>query len=220
MYAAIAAIAAAMVVLVYGYWLLVPLAALALVPLGGNLYLATRREEMTAGGELLGIAGLALGAPVMYYVAAGAPGVQMLGLWLLSFLYFGGSVFYVKMKVRIHTRQAPPAGLLRVFMPVGRRSFLPHIHAGADTRTGNDGPGAAVGAASLYSCDLQSLPGGTGVAPLGQHQAHRHDRAGAQPDLCAVDRAGVSLRPAVTRPRPSWLSPPTPTGAVAGSARC
>jgi hypothetical protein len=96
------------------------------VPLGGNLYLATRREEMTVGGELLGIAGLALGAPVMYYVAAGAPGVQMLGLWLLSFLYFGGSVFYVKMKVRIHTRQAPPAGLLaRLY--AGRATLVYHI---------------------------------------------------------------------------------------------
>jgi hypothetical protein len=125
-YTLIAAAAGFTVIVLYRYWLLVPLAALAAALLAMNLYLASRRAEMTVGGELLGIAGLTLGAPAMYYVAAGAPGQQMLGLWLLSFLYFGGSVFYIKLKVRVHSRQAPPASMLQRLY-AGRAAILYHL---------------------------------------------------------------------------------------------
>ncbi len=127
-YGAIAGAAGLAVVVTGGYWLLAPIVALALVPLGLNLYLASRRSEMSLVGELLGIAGLSLGAPAMYYVAAGAPGPQMLGLWLLSFLYFGGAVFYVKLKVRVHSRQDPPQSKFQRLL-VGKTTVIYHLVA-------------------------------------------------------------------------------------------
>ena len=96
--------------------------------LGVHLFLSTRRADMTVGGELIGIAGLTLGAPATYYVGAGSPGIQMLGLWLLSFLYFGGSVFYVKLKVRVHSRQQPPASSLQRML-VGKTTVIYHVGA-------------------------------------------------------------------------------------------
>ncbi len=49
----------------------------------------------------------------MYDVAAASADGQMLCLWLLNILYFGGTVFYIKLKVRIHLRQQPPDSTMR-----------------------------------------------------------------------------------------------------------
>lgn len=74
-----------------------------------NLWLVARRQEMSLSGELAGIAGLALGAPMAYYAASGLLDGTAALLWLVNFLYFGGTVFYIKLKVRQQPRlPAPP----------------------------------------------------------------------------------------------------------------
>lgn len=124
-YSAVAGLSGLAVIAFGSYWLLIPIAALAGLPLGVNLYLAARHAEMSIVGEMLGIAGLALGAPATYYVAFGAPGLQMVGLWLLTFFYFGGTVFYVKLKVRVHSRQDPPHSTLQRLL-IGRVTLFYH----------------------------------------------------------------------------------------------
>jgi hypothetical protein len=63
---------------------------------------------MSARGELGGIFGLALGAPLAYYVSTGALNGTALGLWVVNALYFGGTVFYIKLKVRQQPKEPAP----------------------------------------------------------------------------------------------------------------
>jgi hypothetical protein len=93
---------------VSGLWLIVAHSLWWLAPMGViggglvlfHLWLITRRQEMSVIGELAGIAGLALGAPMAYYAAVGQLDWVAGMLWLLNALYFGGTVFYIKLKVR------------------------------------------------------------------------------------------------------------------------
>lgn len=77
------------------------------------LYLAhvVRQMEKSVPGELTGIAGLALSAPAAYYVATDRLDTTAVLVWLLCLLYFGGSVFYIKLKVRQQPRQPAPKGV-------------------------------------------------------------------------------------------------------------
>jgi len=73
-----------------------------------NLWLVSRRQELSLMGELTGIAGLALGAPMAYYAASGQLDSTAALLGLINFLYFGGTVFYIKLKVRQQPRLPAP----------------------------------------------------------------------------------------------------------------
>jgi len=64
-----------------------------------NLWLATRREHRGFVGELVGIAGLVLTAPLGYLAANGPDSTMLVELWLLNLLYFGSSIVYVKWRV-------------------------------------------------------------------------------------------------------------------------
>jgi hypothetical protein len=86
---------------------------LALAPLAGLLlaaYLghAARRTESSVVGELVGIAGLVLTAPAAYYASSGHYDATAAGLWAIHMLYFSGTVFYIKLKVREQTRREAP----------------------------------------------------------------------------------------------------------------
>ena len=59
-------------------------------------------------GELAGIVGLALGAPMAYYTVSGQLDGLAAALWLVNALYFGGTVFYIKLKVRQQPRLPAP----------------------------------------------------------------------------------------------------------------
>ncbi len=107
-YAAIAAAAGTTLVLAYRLWWLAPMGAFGVALVAYNLWLISRRKEMTLRGELPGIVGLAMGAPMAYYVARGVLDETALLLWLINALYFGGTVFYVKLKVRQQPKQSPP----------------------------------------------------------------------------------------------------------------
>jgi hypothetical protein len=73
-----------------------------------HLWLVARRQEMSAVGELLGIFGLALGAPMAYYTATGQLDEKAAALWVINALYFGGTTFYIKLKVRQQPRVPAP----------------------------------------------------------------------------------------------------------------
>jgi YwiC-like protein len=76
-----------------------------------NLWLVSRRQELSLLGELTGIAGLALGAPMAYYTTSGHLDSTAVMLGLINFLYFGGTVFYIKLKVRQQPRLPAPERL-------------------------------------------------------------------------------------------------------------
>lgn len=95
----------------YRLWWLLPMGALALALFLISLYMVKERQERTEFGEMIGIAGLTLAAPGAHYSALGLLEADALYLWFLCLLYFGASVFYVKMRVRHRAlKSEPPAG--------------------------------------------------------------------------------------------------------------
>ena len=107
-YGGIAALSGAWLVFVHRLWLLVPLGILGCFLLLFHLWLVARRQEMSAISELTGIFGLALGAPMAYYAASGQLDSTAVALWVVNALYFGGTVFYIKLKVRQQPRDPAP----------------------------------------------------------------------------------------------------------------
>ena len=97
-------------------WLIMIDRLIGLVPIGllgaalmlFHFRLAAQRQEMSALGELSGIAALALGAPIVYTAASGQLDATAFVLWLINSLYFGGTVFYIKLKVRQQPRRPAP----------------------------------------------------------------------------------------------------------------
>ena len=89
------------------YWLL-PLGVVGVALLAYHWWLVEHRQEMSARGELAGIFGLALGAPLAYYVSTGSIDGTAVGLWIVNALYFGGTVFYIKLKVRQQPKEPAP----------------------------------------------------------------------------------------------------------------
>ncbi len=107
-YGAIAAICGSWLIVANQLYALIGLGLLGAVLLIYHWWLVERRQEMSARGELAGIAGLALGAPLAYYVTTGVLDGTALGLWIVNALYFGGTVFYIKLKVRQQPREPAP----------------------------------------------------------------------------------------------------------------
>ena len=57
---------------------------------------------------MTGTFGLALGAPMAYYTASGHLDSTAILLWFINVLYFGGTIFYIKLKVRQQPRLPAP----------------------------------------------------------------------------------------------------------------
>jgi hypothetical protein len=98
-YSVVAITATTPLLLFYQRWLLVPFGVVLLVLLSAHIYLASKREERTIGGEVLGVISLTLTAPGAYYVVTGKLDRFCLLLWILNIVYFTSSIFYVKMRV-------------------------------------------------------------------------------------------------------------------------
>jgi hypothetical protein len=110
-YAALTALSGVWLVLAQGLWWLMPMGILGGGLLFFHLWLVAQRQEMSVVGELVGIFGLALGAPLAYYTASGQLDGTAAALWVVNVLYFGGTVFYIKLKVRQQPRQPAPTRL-------------------------------------------------------------------------------------------------------------
>ena len=101
LFGSIAALLGILVLVAWQRWQLLILAAPAFALMSLWLTLALRRQQMSGTAELAGIAGLSIGAPVVAYTAGGEwHSTLFISLWALSFAYFGGTVFYIRLKAR------------------------------------------------------------------------------------------------------------------------
>jgi len=107
-YGAIAAVCGGWLIVIDQLYALIGLGLIGAALLIYHWWLVERRREMSAQGELAGIFGLALGAPLAYYVSTGVLNGTALGLWVVNALYFGGTVFYIKLKVRQQPKEPAP----------------------------------------------------------------------------------------------------------------
>ncbi len=99
-YSALTCISGVILLLTSQLWTLIPIGGFGLATLAVYLLLAVRRAEMSTAGEWIGIAGLALSAPGAYLASSGRLDATALALYTLNLLYFGGTISYVKFKVR------------------------------------------------------------------------------------------------------------------------
>lgn len=99
-YGLVLILSGALLVGVYGRWLLLPPGALAGAVGLASAGLEQRRLDRTLGAELLGMVGLSLVVPATVYAASGEFGAATFGLWLLAALDFSGSVFQVRFIAR------------------------------------------------------------------------------------------------------------------------
>lgn len=125
-YAAFSAISGTWLLLATQLLPLIAIGALGLASLAIYLSLAARRAEMSTVGEWIGIAGLALGAPSAYLVATCALDSTAIALYLLNVLFFGGTVFYIKFKVREQPIAVEPAARWLEKLWAGRVAILFH----------------------------------------------------------------------------------------------
>ncbi|MFH1141524.1 MAG: YwiC-like family protein [Chloroflexota bacterium] len=88
----------------YGRWLLLAFGAAGALVMGAHLLLTSRGRGRSLAAEFLGIAGLCLTGPAAYYAATGALDAKALVAWLFPALFFGVSVFYVKLRVDGYAR--------------------------------------------------------------------------------------------------------------------
>ena len=125
-YAVLTAISGVWLLLASQLWLLLSIGALGLVTLTIYLLLAARRAEMSTAGEWLGIAGLALGAPAAYLVATRVLDSTAVVVYLLNVLFFGGTVLYIKFKVREQPHAVAPTANRLQKLWAGRSTILYH----------------------------------------------------------------------------------------------
>jgi len=107
-YGGLTALSGGWLIVVQGLVWLAPFGVLSGLLLVFHLWLVARRQELSLVGELIGIGGLALGAPLAYYAASGHLDRSAAMLWLVNALYFGGTVFYIRLKVRQQPRLPAP----------------------------------------------------------------------------------------------------------------
>ncbi len=89
-------------------------------------YFLTRTIQKSITSDLTAVAGLTLSAPSAYYVNAGIVDKQALILWLLNFLFFGCSVFYVHMKIKVSSMKRVDFPLAEK-LTLGRLNIAYHI---------------------------------------------------------------------------------------------
>ncbi len=128
-YGVLTAFAGAALLFLSRLWLLFPIVLLGFISLVVYLWYAAHRAEMTTLGEWVGIAGLALGAPGAYLVATHMLDATAAALYFLNVLYFGGTVFYVKFRVREQLKLAKNAPDCRSLPRAGWITLLYHFLA-------------------------------------------------------------------------------------------
>ncbi len=98
-------------------WWLPLFGAAGLLLFGAHRLASARWRQRSAPAELLGIAMLTLTAPLADYLGSRPATRQALLLWLLNLVFFGASIFYVKMKVSAAAKRGAKlkaAGRLRL----------------------------------------------------------------------------------------------------------
>lgn len=85
---------------VWRLWRLLAFGGAAALVFGISLLLEAKRKDHTPWGEILGMLGLTLVTPAAAYVANRTATAETLELWILAALFFCGSVFRVRYRVR------------------------------------------------------------------------------------------------------------------------
>ena len=88
-----------LLVLAYHLYFLLAFGAAGALLFAVHLLVVRSRKERSVGGEFLGIVALTMAAPVSFYAVSGEVARPAFLLWIMAALYFGASVFYVKMRV-------------------------------------------------------------------------------------------------------------------------
>ena len=100
LYFAVFLLAGAGLILGYKLWFLLPLGLAGFILTAVSLGLERIRKDMTAGGQIISILGIALAAPAMEYAAMGRYSSRTLAVWLICSLFFAGSIFHVRHMAR------------------------------------------------------------------------------------------------------------------------
>ena len=87
------------ILLMKGYLFLLPIGGAGVFSFLVNFYL-TKKYLKSIGTDLIAMAGLTLSGPSTYYVLAGNMDMKGLALYILNFLFFSCTVFYVHMKIK------------------------------------------------------------------------------------------------------------------------
>lgn len=111
LFAGSGAIIATLVFTVHNQWIAFSFGGVVAVTLVFHLWITVQKQNLSLPGELIGVFGLTASAPVIYLFLHES--LDALGwiLWLINFLYFAGSIFYIKLKLRIQP-QIPEANLM------------------------------------------------------------------------------------------------------------
>lgn len=117
LYGAIGVIPLLWLILVDKLYVLIPFSIVGGIGLLLNLWFVKRREVMSYPSEIIGVTGLALAAPMIYFTASLTLDSTAWTIWLLNSLYFMGSIFYVKLKIRIQARSPAPTGWMKRLQP-------------------------------------------------------------------------------------------------------
>lgn len=107
------------------YFHLMTFALLAGVLFFGN-YLLAKKIHKSILGDLMAVAGLTLSAPSAYYIATGSFDSNAAVLWILNFLFFGCSVFYVHMKIKVSALKKENLPIHEK-LTLGRLNILYHL---------------------------------------------------------------------------------------------
>lgn len=108
-----------------GFWLLLPIGAVGGISYTLNFFL-TRLTVKSIASDLIAVLGLTLSAPSAYYIVTGVIDQTALTLWLLNFLFFGCSIFYVHMKIQAISLKKSKLSFIDK-MSVGKLNLLYHI---------------------------------------------------------------------------------------------
>ncbi|NOZ03996.1 MAG: hypothetical protein GXO92_05250 [FCB group bacterium] len=89
-------------------WIALTVGAITGLALAFHLQLTLNKDHMSIPGEIIGVAGLTASAPIMYLHLHGTMDARGWVLWLINFLYFTGSIFYIKLKLRTQPASSAP----------------------------------------------------------------------------------------------------------------
>ena len=103
-YLSMAFVGGGILLLFYRLWLLLAIGLAAAILFSVHLHLAFRRRDRSLAGEILGVMGLTLAAPIAGITAESHGAVQTLLVWASCGLYFSSGIFYVKMRVSQHLK--------------------------------------------------------------------------------------------------------------------
>ncbi|UCE18680.1 MAG: YwiC-like family protein [Gemmatimonadota bacterium] len=93
----------------YNLWYLFLFGFISVLVFFAHTLLTLQRQERTIIGEFLGILVLTVSAPLAYYLYQHVLTASAVVLWFLNALYFGASVFYVKMRLILSAHNDRPS---------------------------------------------------------------------------------------------------------------